>query len=192
MPTSAPSAAIREWAAGEGIDVPSRGRIPEEVSLAYDEAHPVAAPVAEAEPEPLPQDPDPKRGEGFIRSVVAPKRTRIRVTATVRKDVRGKVALMLALPAGILAQRDQICGPVLQQQVPDISEALTDIICDSPDLVSFFTSTAGGYMKWLTLAVALQPVAVVAYHHHVAHSVGNDAQEQQDWSMYGAPEFTGG
>lgn len=39
-----PSAAdIRDWAAGEGIECPTRGRVPQAIRQAYDEAHPVAA-----------------------------------------------------------------------------------------------------------------------------------------------------
>lgn len=195
----------RVWAEEQGFELRSKGRLPAHVLRAYEEAHPdgdedlASVPDLEdeleldPEPETFQPDPEPKRGEktaGFK----PPKKT-IKVAPATRKDIKAKVALMLTLPAGVFARRDPICGSVLLQQVPDISDALTDIVVDSPDLVQFFTSGGGSYMKWLTLAMAVQPVAEMAFKHHVAHSIeipaGGGPPTEPDWSMYAAPEYSG-
>ena len=44
----------------------------------------------------------------------------------------------------------------LIQQIPDTAEALTDIICDSADLLAFFTGT-GGLRKTLATKAAINP-----------------------------------
>jgi hypothetical protein len=140
----------------------------------------------------LAKDPEPKRGSGPIRDA-ANKKSPVKVTPAVRKDIRAKLALLLGLPASIVKRRDPVCGTVMLQQVPDVSDALADIMCDSPDLVAFFTSSGSGYMKWLTLATALQPVLETGFKHHVSHSIGNQENEgsgppvHQDWSRYAAP-----
>ena len=85
--------------------------------------------------------------------------------------------------------RDPWCGTAFVHQRPAIAEALTDIVCDSADLVEWFTGPAGGFMKYLTLAAALQPVAVTIYGHHVAHTIGigtEAEQKPQDMSRYAA------
>jgi hypothetical protein len=199
--------AERQWAMDEGYELNPKGPLPAHIHEAWlefnstsedeESGHSVSHSPDDGEsssyadePETLTQDPEPKRV--VEKNIMKASRKTVKVTPTIRKDIKAKIALMLTLPAGILARRDPICGPVLLQQTPEISDALVDIICDSPDLVQFFTAGGSGYMKWLGLAVAFQPVATVAFQHHVAHSIGvseegNPAQE--DWSQYAAPEF---
>lgn len=116
-----------------------------------------------------------------------------KVTQAVRKDVKGKVAMFLTIAGATWAGRDQHCGTALLEAVPDqadeeggtsagIATALTDIICDSPDVVKWFTSS-GKYMKWLTLAMAVQPVVQTAFHHHITHAI-TDEPVEQGWSQY--------
>ena len=111
-----------------------------------------------------------------------------KVTATVRKDIGAKISLALELPGRVWAARDPYCGGTFVAQRPAIADALTDIVCDSADLVEWFTGPAGGFMKYLKLAAALQPVAVVVYGHHVAHTIGGETEQaqQQDMSRYAA------
>jgi hypothetical protein len=99
-------------------------------------------------------------------------------TLAVRKDIRAKVGFMLTLPGGMWSMSDPLCGGQFLADAPAVADALVDIICDSPDLVAWFTS-GGNYMKWLTLVTALQGTGVTLWRHHIAHSVG-DEHEQRD------------
>lgn len=124
-----------------------------------------------------------------LKDAKRPPRRAPKVTATLRKDISAKISLGLEIPGRVWAARDPYCGGTFVQQRPAIADALTDIVCDSPDLVEWFAGPAGGFMKYLTLAAALQPVAVVVYGHHVAHTIGSEDQgqgQQQDMSRYAA------
>jgi hypothetical protein len=147
--------------------------------------------LATDEPEELEQDLPPKRPSAYSEAVKSKSRTaKAKVTLAQRKDIQAKISIMVALPSAIVARRDPICGGALMGQVPDISEALAELVCDSADLVEFFTSSSG-YMKWLKLATALQPVAEVAWQHHVSHKIGNEDKQgggpQDAWDRYHAP-----
>jgi len=133
------------------------------------------------EPDEAPEDPAPSRLRG-PRSTPGPRRARTRVTATVQRDVQAKIRMVL-VPAGrVWAMRDQMCGPVFVEQEPDISEALAEIVCDSPDLLNWFTGPAGGYMKYFKLIMAVQPVLLVLWMHHIAHA------DQQGGPVPGDPQ----
>lgn len=118
-----------------------------------------------------------------------------RVTTAVRKDIRGKVAMLLTLAGGAWSARDPHCGGVLLEAIPDretpdgpadgIATAIADLVCDSPDLIKWFT-TSGRYLKWFTLAMAVQPVLQAAFAHHISHTVTEDGQAPPDWAHYGA------
>lgn len=114
----------------------------------------------------------------------------VRVTAATRKDIAAKVQLMLFVPGKVWETRDPWCGGIFVHQIPDTTDALADIICDSPDLVTFFTGPAGGFMKYLKLLTALQPVGVMAWQHHIAHTIGgpegNGQVPQPDMAQYAA------
>lgn len=137
--------------------------------------------------EQLAADPDPGWGEPGLgeRLMDAAKGSRVpppKLSPRVRKDVQAKLGLMLSMLAGTWRMRDPLCGGTALEQVPDISDALADIICDSPDLVAWFTST-GNFMKWLKLLMAVQPVAMVGLQHHVLHTVDTEEQPEPgpDW-----------
>lgn len=121
-----------------------------------------------------------------------------RVTTAVRKDVRGKVAMLLMVGGSAFAARDPQCGGALLDAIPDrdtpedegepvtgLATALTDLICDSPDIVKWFT-TSGSYMKWLTLALAIQPVVTSVVHHHITHTISDDPNAEPNWEQYGS------
>jgi hypothetical protein len=137
---------------------------------------PPAAPDASAGHAPDEDDePGPDSPPGHL-SAAAPKRRggarQVRVSGTARKDIAAKVGVMLAVPGHVWQARDPLCGGTFVRQAPAIADALTDLICESADLVAFFTGPGGGFMKYLTLATALQPVGVVVWAHHIAHSAG--------------------
>lgn len=207
--------AVREWAHAQGMDVSRRGRVGNDVRAAYDAAHgrgsrPDAAPSGDgadpanlealleaegqqADPE-FAQDPAPVRPKaGAASTPPAPPKKAAKIPDSVRRDIRAKISLLLMFPAGWAARRDPLCGAELQEQLPDIATALADIACDSPDVVQFFTSAGGGYIKWLNLAIACQPVAEVFVKHHVTHTIGlgEDGAPAEyvppDMSAYHAP-----
>jgi hypothetical protein len=123
----------------------------------------------------LPPDPPP----AAPRDIPAPRGKHARVTSAVRRDVEAKFGLMLEIPGRVWAVRDPWCGGAFLQQVPDIRSAGVELICQSPDLVAWFTGTGGGFMLWLNLVTALQPVALTAWAHHVTHAIGADAEHEQ-------------
>ncbi len=121
---------------------------------------PYAGPVPPDDPPAdLPRTPTRRKGKGKPPS------------ATVARDIRAKISLGLEVPGQIWAAKDPLCGGVFVRQRPDIAEALTDIVLDSPDLVEFFAGAGGGFMKYLKLAAALAPVAQVIWIHHITHGL---------------------
>jgi len=120
-----------------------------------------------------------------------PSRTgaRIRVTATVRKDVEAKIRFV-AVPAGRMwASSDPVCGGTFCQQEPEISSALAEIVCDSPDLLAWFTGPQGKYMKFFNLFMACVPVGMAVYGHHLAHRPDEQADPNLppvDYGQYAA------
>lgn len=158
-----------------------------------------ATPEAAEEGQDYAPDPEPHFGTSFEDRVfgdkTADKPDGRRVTVATRKDIRGKVTMLLAIAGVTWSARDPQCGGALLACAPDretpdgvavgIATAITDLICDSPDLVKFFTSS-GRYMKWLTLAMSVQPVLQMVFGHHVSHTVADDVESEQDWSQYGA------
>jgi hypothetical protein len=115
----------------------------------------------------------------------------VRITAALRKDIAAKVQLMLYVPGKVWETRDPYCGGMFVHQGPAIGDALTDIICQSPDLIAFFTGPAGGFMIYLNLLTSLQPVALTIWQHHIAHAIGSPAEDGQgpprpDMAQYAA------
>lgn len=183
-------AEIRAWALDNGWPaLGDRGVLPADARHAYNVAHAIPEsgdddgefPVSADEPPSFDPDPEPvkapRNSSGKAGKGRAPK-----VTDAVRRDMRGKLALMLTMPAAVFARRDEICGEVLLGQVPDITDALVDILADSPDVVAFFTAGGGQYMKWIALATALEPVATIAWQHHIIHKNDTPGGGPDGWN----------
>lgn len=92
----------------------------------------------------------------------------------MRRDIEAKVGIALEVPARVWQARDPWCGGAFVQQLPETRAAFTDLVCESPDMVAWFTGVGGGFMKWLNVLVALQPVGTMMYAHHIAHAVGQE------------------
>lgn len=124
----------------------------------------------------IPPDPEPS----WLGDKDKPKRGRpagsrtAKPTAAVRADIEAKFGLMLTIPGNIWAARDPYCGGAFLAQEPAIRKAGLDLILQSPDLIAFFTSSAAGFMLWLNLLTALQPVAMTIWAHHIIHAIGQD------------------
>jgi len=136
-----------------------------------------------SEPPPGPTGPDEppaharKRGRPPGSKNQAPSVPR--VTAGVRADISAKVSMPLEIAGQIWHARDQLCGGVFLVQRPAIADSLTNIICQSADLVAFFTGPGGAFMRYLELGAALWPVVEVVAAHHVYHSVEAAPQDPQ-------------
>lgn len=163
-------------------DLDAGEALPDGAELADYEDFPewLNGPQSEPEPEPeqIRDDPPPARLRAADGRARTTKRTR--VTVGVQKDVQAKIRMVL-VPLGtmVLAPRDPICGGTFVQQEPEISEALAEIICDSPDLLNWFTGPAGGYMKYFKLFMACLPVGMAVVGHHMAHSIQIPADPNQ-------------
>lgn len=143
-------------------------------------------------------DPEPEPGEDeppphARREWHAPKRGAKtkpkppRITVGIRGDIQAKVSFALQVPGAIWQARDPICGGTFVQQIPDTAEAFTDIICDSPDLIAFFTGPGGNFMKALKVGAALMPVVQVVMAHHVYHSIEMAPEQgEPDYQQYAA------
>jgi len=209
---NATAAEVRAWALTAGIDVPPKGKLSADVWEAFDLVHSVdddGALLADLPDPHTPEDqapddrpgssgaPDPQDTGPVYTPDPEPKRPRhtgrgktgssTRVTDAIRKDIRAKTALFLTIPAAMFERRDPICGEVAMQVVPGTSVALADIFCDSPDVVAFFTSTGGGFMRWLQLAIELQPLGEVLYQHHIAKSIGIQGGGPGSWNGEAVP-----
>lgn len=114
---------------------------------------------------------------------------KVRVTATIQRDVLAKIRMVTMPAAQMWAIRDEICGPVAVKQEPIVAAAFANIVCDSPDLLNWFTGAGGSYMKYFELAMALWPVLMVVWMHHIAHAdrpPQGDATQPQQMQNYAA------
>jgi hypothetical protein len=128
-------------------------------------------PPRESSPAPEPDEPPAHARRKRRKTPEAEKPKRARIAVGIRADINAKVSMPLEVGGTIWAARDQLCGGVFLAQRPAIADALTDIICESPDLVAWFTGPASGFMRYLNLAGALWPVVEMIGAHHVYHSV---------------------
>jgi hypothetical protein len=130
-----------------------------------------------------------RRAAGKTRAAARPPR----ITAAVRGDIDAKISFALEIPGRLWQARDPVCGSVFVEQRPEISAALTDIICQSADLVAWFTGPGGNFMMVLNLMAACWPVVTMAMAHHVYHSIEDTPQGDgqgegagPDYSRYAA------
>ena len=122
--------------------------------------------------EPLTPDPEPAHGRKEWRKPPAKTRGKpVRVTAGVRNDINAKISFALEIPGRVWQARDPVCGSAFVEQRPAISDALTEIVCQSADLIAWFTGSGGQFMLWLNLAAACWPVATIVMAHHVYHTI---------------------
>lgn len=182
---------------GEGtfIPVPGPGEAPDLDELVPDEARgnmPGDMPPWPGELGGLADELDPDPGPADLRGEPTSSRPTGRpavpVKAAIRRDILAKVSIPLETGGQIWRARDEFCGGRFLEQRPPIAEALTDIICQSPDLIDFFTGPAGGFMVYLKLAAALWPVAEAVMAHHVGRQRGEPRRQAvpDDLSRYAA------
>jgi hypothetical protein len=105
-------------------------------------------------------------GSASQRPAAAP----VKITPALSKDITGKLALFLAIPAATWAAVDPACGGAFSENVDVITQKAVPLILQSPEAVRWFTQ-GGKYLLWLDLLIALQPVAQTAYRHHLAGTI---------------------
>ena len=174
---------------------------------AYDDIGPITLPDATVEapkgpsryqavpdePEPVTVDPGPAHGrKGWRKETPKQSFTRDRrpgrITAGIRTDINAKISLALEIPGRVWQARDPVCGGTFVEQRPAIADALTEIVCGSPDLVAWFAGQGGQFMLWFNLAMACWPVVTVGMAHHVYHTIGEEPEDatQPDYGSYAA------
>jgi hypothetical protein len=94
----------------------------------------------------------------------------IDVPKNVQQDIEGKLSFLLGMSASMMVSVDPICANVFLQQLPSITKAMLPLICQSPDMVAFFTKK-GGFILWLNLAAACWPVIQTIFAHHITKKI---------------------
>jgi hypothetical protein len=144
--------------------------------------------------EPGPSQPDPPPAHGRkqwrkeTRTAAARPAAAVRVTAGVRKDVNAKLSILLGVPGSVWQARDPLCGGTFMEELPNISAAFANFVCESPDLLEWFTGQGGRFMLVLDILASLMPIGTVVMAHHVYHSVeiGAPDEDQADAPRYAA------
>src|ERR1700677_1444675 len=116
----------------------------------------------------------------------------IKITKAVQADITGKLAFWLSIPAEPWLRVDPYCGGAYSDQVDEIAVKMAPLICQSPDLVRWFSKSTT-FIMWTELGIAVRPVVEAIIAHHVTKRIALDAQgqafEQQggaDFSAYAA------
>lgn len=134
----------------------------------------------------LPADPKPGRRKSRVR---LPAGT-VKATAAEKRQVKDALALVVKVPAGIVAMRDPICGGALKDQADDIIKAAVPIICRNPTMLAWFTAANAPWLDIVGLMMAFGPVVSTVYSHHVSHTLGGEESGPDvDLSAYAAPRF---
>lgn len=116
--------------------------------------------------ESTPNDPEPADLDGNAAKPYSPP---IKITASVRKDIEGKLAFMLGMTANLVQISDATCGGALMEQTPAIAHKLTPILCQSPGVVKWFKSGTN-FLMYVDFIMALAPVITTVYTHHMVKS----------------------
>lgn len=134
---------------------------------------------AEDGPE-LPADPPPSRRTRKGRRTAA--RTlgaRASATKAEKDQVRDALTMLYTLPAWGLTMKDPHCGGALMAQRDDIIKSLVPIVCRNPGMLAFFTAANAPWMDYLALMQALLPVGQAVWAHHVTHTAGPAAGDDE-------------
>lgn len=118
----------------------------------------------------VPNDPDPF---GATENKATP--FDIKITASVKRDIEGKLAFMMGMSANLWQMVDPVCGTAMLTNTPNICKALVPIMCQSQDVVRWFQK-AGSFSMYLNLVMAVFPVLSAVYAHHLSRSIGHGGQ----------------
>lgn len=111
-------------------------------------------------------DATPNDPEGALWDDAPKQEFKLSLPKRVQADIEGKIAFMLSTTAMAVSLPDPFCGQALLENTPQISKALTPIICQSPGIVAWFQKTSN-IMLYVNLAMACAPVVVAIMNHHI-------------------------
>lgn len=111
----------------------------------------------------VPDDPEPRETE------IKPRMPH-RVTAAVRRDIEGKLALGFGLLGQTWMMADPLCGKVLVDIGPDMAKRYTPLLCQSPEVVKWLTRS-GNFMLWIDALMATAPLIQMVFAHHIARTI---------------------
>lgn len=99
-----------------------------------------------------------------------PKPT-VRITASVRKDIEGKLAFVFGMSGEIWGMVDPVCGMALSEHGATMAKQYTPIVCQSPQMVRALTK-GGNFVLWVNAFMATLPVLQIIFAHHIAKTIG--------------------
>lgn len=140
------------------------------------------------------RDPDPSWQAGSSTETRSLPES-FKVDAETRADIKALIALAYTIPGEALPLLDPYCfGPLAEDDTANgVISAVTDIVCGSPR-VAKWAASATGLMPWIKLGMALKPVVVASFHHHVLKDVDVEVDRKaktmtiakRDWSQFPA------
>jgi hypothetical protein len=123
------------------------------------------------------RDPEPRHlVRGRVRRTPRPKDDQppVKITKAVQADITGKLAFWLSIPAEPWLRVDPYCGRAYAGQVDEIALKTAPLICQSPDLVRWFSKSTT-FIMWTELGIAVRPVVEAIIAHHVTKRIALDS-----------------
>lgn len=111
-----------------------------------------------------PDDPEPRDAQPVK------VKTTVRVTASVRKDIEGKLALGFLMLGQTWSLADPLCGMALVDAGPAMAKNYMPLICQSPEVVRWM-SKGGSFLLWVNALMATWPVIQMVFAHHIAGTI---------------------
>lgn len=117
-----------------------------------------------------------------------PDQPPVKVTAAVRRDIEGKVAFWLLIPAEPWMRVDPYCGQAYADNLENIAVKMTPLLCQSPAIVRWFGKSTT-FIQVTELAMACRPVAEAVIAHHVTKRIVLDSLGQPVEVANGGMDF---
>ena len=113
----------------------------------------------------------------------------IKITKAVQADITGKLAFWLSIPAEPWLRVDPYCGGAYAGQVDEIAVKMAPLICQSPDLVRWFSKSTT-FIMWTELGIAVRPVVEAIIAHHVTKRIALDSNGEAVEVAGGGVDFS--
>lgn len=136
-------------------------------------------------------EPDPKPGPAQKAKGIKPPKAPLpsKATAAQKRQVQDMLELALKFMGAGVSLRDGHCGGAINEQSQAIAKACVPLVARNPQVLAWFVGGTG-FMDWLGLLMALQPVVGTVWGHHITHTVGGEDEEDGvDYSAFTAPSF---
>jgi len=126
-----------------------------------------AAEMPQGDPEPgwFRDDAEPQAAAGKKRFTIDD------VPREVQDQLAGVIGLAGTVMLPLVQAIDPFCGGQLAMNFQQIAEATVPLMCRSERVIKFMTATGGGFMDWISLGMALAPVASAVVRHHITRTV---------------------